>query len=457
MDIMKQREEEIYNAIKSGKLTVSVIGLGRMGLPLACLFADAGANVIGVDINRRIVDSINNGKCPLNGEGLEMLIGKFVKEGRLSATDNACDAASKSEVIIIIVPTLVNQENEPDYTAVEKACKDIGLGLNAGSLVIFESTVGPGVTEELVKPVLEAGSKLKAGADFGLAYSPLRGTAGRVLNDLQNYPRIVAGLNEQSLRVAKAVLSTIVKSRIICVSDIKTAEATKLFENVYRDVNIALVNELAIFCEKIGVDFKEIKNAANSQPYCHLHDPGIGVGGHCIPVNPYFLIEKAYDIDAKVDLVKLARKANDYMPKHTIKLIIKALKECRKSIRRAKIVIFGISYKSNVGEARNSPAQQVIELLKQKGIKTVIYDPYFAKEELEELGYVAATKPERAAEKADCILITVAHDDFKKINLRDLARVMKKPAAVIDGCRILSPSDVKEVGLLYYGIGYGGK
>ncbi len=456
MDIMEQHEEEIVNDIKGGRLTISIIGLGRMGLPIACLFADTGAKVIGVDINKKIVDLINNGKSPISGEGLEPLIEKYSKNGRLYATDRVNDATSKSDVIAIVVPTLIDEETDPDYTAVEKACKEIGLGLKKGSLVIFQSTVGPGETEELVKTILEKTSGLKAGKDFGLAYSPIRATAGRVMKDIQNYPRIVAGVDDRSLRATKAVMGTISKE-IKCVSNIKTAEAEKLFENVYRDVNIALVNELAIFCEKIGIDRKEVKKVANTQPYSHLHDAGVGVGGHCIPVNPYFLVEKADNVGVKVNLVKIARKINDYMPEHTAKIVIKALRDHGKSLRRAKIAIFGISYKSNVGEARNSPAQHIIDFLKKKGIEIVVYDPYFTKKEFMDLGYESAEKPERATENADCILITVAHDEFKKINFKDLARVMKKPGAIIDGCRVLNPLDVKKQGLSYYGIGYGGR
>ena len=280
--VMSLKPDEIIEKMRKGDLTVCVIGLGWMGMPTACLFAEAGAKVIGVDANQGVVEAANRGKSPIAESGLDVLVKKYVSRGQLQATDNIADAVSKSDVIIIILPTLIDRLNRSDYSAVEKACKEIGRNLRKGSLVIFESTVGPGVTEGIVKDGLEKASGFKAENDFGLAYSPIRATAGRVLKDIVNYPRIVGAVGKGSLEAASAVLSTIIKGQIIKVRNVKTAEATKLFENVYRDVNIALANELAVFCEAAGIDYDECVKAANTQPYAHLHTPGIGVGGHCL-------------------------------------------------------------------------------------------------------------------------------------------------------------------------------
>jgi len=449
------KPEEIPSKITKGELSICVVGLGSMGLPTASLFAEAGARVIGVDLDRCVVENVNKGKSPLTEPGLENLIKTFVSKGQLQATDDAKDAASKSDIIIIIVPTTIDKLKRPDYSAVEKACKNIGQGMKKGALIIFESTVGPGVTEAVVKKELEEASGLKADVDFGLAYSPIRATVGHALKDLANYPRIVGANDGRSLEAAVAVLSMVVKGGIIRAKNIKTAEAVKLFENVYRDVNIALANELAVFCEAAGIDYFECMGAANTQPYCHLHTPSTGVGGSCIPINPYFLIEESEDLGLKPHIVRLARRVNDAMPSHTLRLIESAAKACKKSLKRIRIAVLGISYRANVKEPRFSVVKDLIDLLKKRGARVTVYDPYFTTEELKKLGYEGFGRLERAVENVDCILIAVGHDEFKRLNLKTLKRLTRKPAAIIDGGHMLNPSEVEEAGFIYRGLGCG--
>ncbi len=454
-NIMNLDPESIKNAIKYGELTIGVYGLGWMGLPTACLFAEAGANVIGVDVNKYVIETINSGKSHVEEPGLQRLVRKHVEAGKLIATDDAGKAALESDVIVIIVPTLIDRRKAPDYSAVRKVCKDIGLKLRKGRLIIFESTVGPGITEDLVEKTIEVASGLKAGRDFGLAYSPIRASSGNVLRDIQSYPRVVAGLDERSFKVASAVLSTIIKGRIIEVHDIKTAEAIKLFENVYRDVNIALANELAIFCERAGINFEEAKRAANTQPFSHIHTSGIGVGGHCIPINPYFLIKEAERVGVKLALPKVARKINDRMPMHTVDLIIDGLRMCRRTLRRSRIAVFGLSYKANVKEARGSPVHQIIKRLVKKGAKVSVYDPYFTVDEIREMGYNAASGPWQAIENVNCILFAVAHDKFKDLKIDEIEKFVKKPVVIVDGCHILDFREVNRKWIIYREIGRG--
>ncbi|MEM3061514.1 MAG: nucleotide sugar dehydrogenase, partial [Candidatus Bathyarchaeia archaeon] len=267
--IMKMGHGEIIANIANGNIVVSVIGLGWMGLPTACLFAEAGAKVIGVDSSQLIVDKINSGVAHLPEPGVPELLKKHIKLKSIKATVDTTEAASQSDVIIILVPTLIDSQKKPDYSNVQNACKKIGKGLEEDSLVMFESTCGPGITERIVKSTIEKYSGLKASESFGLAYSPIRAMSGRTLKDMQSYARILGALDNKSLEVAHAVLSTIVKGEIIKVSCIKTAEASKLFEVLYRDVNIALANEFAIACESFGIDYLEAMKAANSQPYSH--------------------------------------------------------------------------------------------------------------------------------------------------------------------------------------------
>lgn len=453
--VMTLKPDEVVDKLRKGEFTVCVVGLGWMGMPTACLFADTGARVIGVDIDRSIIDTVNKGKSPVPEPGLDALVKKHVSRGQLRATDDMKDAISKSDIVILIVPTLLDRLRRPDYSAVEKACKDIGRTLKKGSLVIFESTVGPGITESLVKGELEKASGLRAEGDFGLAYSPIRATSGRAPQDIANYPRVVGAIGGRSLEVASAVLATIIKGPIIKVKNVKTAEAIKLFENVYRDANIALANELAVFCEAAGIDYEECVRAATTQPYCHLHMSGIGVGGHCIPVNPYFLLEEAENVGVKLHLIQLARRINDAMPKHTVNLVVDALRACGKSIKRARIAVLGVSYRANVKEARFTPTKETVATLEKMGAKIIVYDPYFTVEELKKRGYYGVHRLEVAIDNADCVLITVNHEEFKRLKLKTLTRLLRKKAALVDCGSVFNPAEVEAVGIVYRGIGRG--
>lgn len=451
--IMKLEKEDIDTPEKRKKYTVSVIGCGRMGLPTACLFAEAGFKVIGVDTNPRLISLMKKGKAPFVEPGLDELIKDHVMKERLTVTSNTKEAAQASDIIVCVVPTLIDQKKKPDYSYLEKACKEVGMGLRSGVLIIFESTTGPGVTETLVKENLEKTSGLKAGIDFGLAYSPIRATSGRVLQDIANYPRVVGAVNEQSLKVACLVLSKIIKAEIIKVRNIKTAEAVKLFENVYRDANIALANEFARFCEKAGIDFLEAQKAANTQPYCHLLVPGI-VSGH-IPTDPYLLVEEAENVNAKLRMVTLARKINDEMVSHALHLTRDALRSCGKTMRRAKVSVFGVSYRPNVKEPRGSLAKDLINMLGRKGAIVHVYDPLFSYKELIELEYPAERTLAKAVEGVDCLLIAVGHNRFKRLNLRRIKFLVKKPAAIVDMGHVIDPVKAEKEGFVYRGVGRG--
>ena len=452
---MGLKPSKIAEEIRKGKLTVCIVGLGWMGLPTACLFAEAGANVIGVDINPRAVEILNKGESHLSEPSLKQLVKKHIGSGRLVATTNLQEAASKGDVIIIVVPTMIDRQKKPDYSAVEDASREIGKGLRAGSMVIFESTCGPRVTETIVKETLEKHSGLKAAKDFGLAYSPIRATSGRILKDLQEYPRVVGAIDEYSMEAACAVLSTVVKGGMIKTRDMRTAEATKLFESVYRDLNIALANDFAIFCEEAGIDYVKAMEAANTQPYSHLHFPGVGVGGHCLPVYPYLLTEEAKALGVKMALVKQARRINENMPKHALRLTAQGLRACGKALARAKVTVLGIAYRANAKETRYSPAVELISLLKRRGSRVTVYDPNFSSAEMAKMGYSSEPNLRRAIEKADCLIITVAHDEFKQLNIRQLSTRMAKSSLVVDCAQVLDPSSVEKTGLTYRGVGRG--
>ena len=447
------QEENLSDSDKRKKYTVSVVGCGRIGLPTACLFAKAGFRVIGADVNSRVVALLNKGKAPMSEPRLEELLEKQVKDGRFTATRDIKKAASNSDIIVLVVPTPIDRKKKPDYTFIERPCKEIGKGLRAGSLVIVASTTGPGITETIIKETLENTSGLKAGKDFGLAYSPTRAAPGQVLRDIATYTRVVGAIDEKSLNVASLVLGTIVKGGIVKVRDMKTAEAVKLFENVYRDVNLALANDFGQFCEKIGIDYLEAQKAANTQRYCHLLVPGI-VGGH-IPKDPYLLLEEAENVGAKLRMLLSSRKINDEMPVHAIRLVKDALKQCEKTLRRAKISILGVSYRPNVKEPRGSKTAELAKRLRAKGAIVQVYDPFYSQKELTEMGYPAEKTLTKVVEGTDCLLIAIGHDRFKRLNLRKIKFLMKKPPAIVDMGHVIDPAMAEKEGFIYRGAGRG--
>jgi nucleotide sugar dehydrogenase len=446
---------EIAVRIRDGALTVAVVGLGWMGLPTACLYAEAGAKVIGVDMNPKIVERISRGEPTIDEPGLTVMLKKAIRSGRFTVTTNSEEAASNSDILFIIVPTMIDKQKHADYSSVEDACARVGKNIRPGSLIIFESTCGPGVTERVVKETIEKYSGLQVGQGFGLAYSPIRAMGGRAIQDLQSYSKVVGATDKKSLEAACAALSVIVKGELIRVKDIKSAELSKLFETIYRDVNIGLANEFALLCEEIGVDYLETMRAANSQPYSHLHSTGVGVGGHCLPVYPYLLTSETYALDAKLRIVLDARKINDLMPRHAAKLASDGLRICGKSLKRAKVAVLGISYRPNVKETRFSPSLDLINILKKRGARVISFDPLFNASEMESMGLISEPTLRRAIEKADCVILAVAHDEFKDMDTIELAARMSKQGLVIDCTGTLDPVSVEKSGLVYRGIGRG--
>lgn len=311
------------------------------------------------------------------------------------------------------------------------------------------------MTERIALSTLEKHSGLKAGEDFGLAYSPIRAMAGRTLTDLQSYKRVVGAINKKSLDAASAILSTTTKGELIHVRDIKTAEAAKLFEVIYRDVNIGLANEFAVFCESMGIDYMEAMAAANSQPYSHLHIPGIGVGGHCLPVYPYMLIDEAKSQDVNLKIVKTSRSMNEEMPKHILGLIANGLRLSGKPLRRARVTVLGISYRPNVKEIRFSPSIELISLLKRRGARVTVHDPRFSCEEIGKLGHQAEPTLKKAIEKADCVVIAVAHDEFKRLDARELVAAMSRSPVIVDCVHQIDPVEAEKSRAVYRGVGRG--
>jgi len=448
---MSWRETEVDTPEKRAKHTVSVIGCGKTGLSTACLFAEAGFKTLGADSNPYIISLIRKGKAPFIEQGLNNLIKKHAMAERLTVTNQIKEAVSKSDVIVFALSAPIDEKKKPDYSHIEKACKEIGMGLRSGSLVIVESAVGPGVTETFVKETLEKTSGLKAGTDFGLAYSPISSLTQYRFQDVATKPRIVGALNEQSWKATCLVLSLIAKAELIRVKSIKTAEAVNIFESVYGDVNRALSSELAHFCEKVGIDFLEVQKAMGKRLSFSMPIPD-ATTGYFSP-EACLLFEEAENREAELRLARQARKINEELLKRTVHLTRAALKTCGKSIRRARVTVLGVSGRTNVKEVDNFFARNLVTDLGKKGARVRVYDPFFSSKELSELDYQVEPTLGKSVEGADCLVTVVAHDRFKRLNLRRIKFLVRKPAAIVDVCNIIDPDYARKEDFTYRGIG----
>jgi len=422
-----------------------VIGLGRVGLPTAVLFASKGLKVIGVDIDNAKVTSINSGKCYIKEPGLEELLRDVVSRGLFRATTNGVKVIKEASAVIIAVPTPV-KDGKTDLSYLKSALHDVKKGLHRDMLVVIESTIPPGTMKGFIKPFLEE-SGFNVEEDFYLAYVPERIAPGNAIKELCNIPRVVGGIGPKSTMKALELYSRINPN--LLPTDATTAEVVKLAENVFRDLNIAYANLLALISEKIGVDVYEVISLANTHPRVHIHKPGAGVGGPCLTKDPYMLLEIAKNVKGK-ELILVAREINEFMPYHTVNLIVKALKDNAIPIKSARIAILGTAYKGGVDDTRESPAKFIIRELLAKGATVIAYDPYTE----ETFGAKKSTSIEEAVRDADVLVIVTDHPEFMNLNLKRIAKLMRN-RIIVDGRRIIEPSTAIKNGFKYYGIGFG--
>ena len=443
MNLLELAKEEIKERFKNGELKVALFGLGKMGLPLASVFADKGARVIGVDIDEERVAAINSGKNPVKEEpGLDELVRKNVEAGRLRATTDGVQASKEADLMIILVPTMIDDHGNVNLDPVYDATKKIAKGLEKGNIIITEATMPPGTTESLI-PILEEGSGLKIG-EFGLAHCPERTMTGTAIRDITGqYPKIVGANDDRALNAVSAIYEIINAKGVIPMSSIKAAEAVKVFEGVYRDVNIALANELALFCEEQNLDALEVFNAANTQPYCHIHKPGAGVGGHCIPVYPWFVMNLA---DKPTRLIRTARTINDEMPRHMLELTLKALNEAGLSAKNANILVLGLTFRGDVYEFRKSPSIPFLNMLKEWSDNIYVYDPICSEKDAERFGV-------RWFEGYDNMDIIVIMNDAREFKNLDIKNLNMRHKIIVDGRGLVDKKKAKELGYIYLGVG----
>ena len=414
-------------------MKIAVIGMGKIGLPLAVQYAKKGNSVIGVDINPKTIESINQGLEPFPGEAyLKEYLRDVVSKKKLSATLDYSEAIKPADVIIVVVPLFVNEEAEPDFVEMDKATALIGANIKKGSLVCYETTLPIGTTRTRFVPSLEKNSGMKVGIDFNVVFSPERVFTGRIFEDLRKYPKIVGGItqicSEKGVEFYSKVLDFDVRDDLTKpngvwnVESTESAEFVKLAETTYRDVNIALANQFAIYADKIKVNIYEIIESANSQYFSHIHQPGISVGGHCIPVYPQFYLWG----DTSATIVKEARTTNTYMPRYALKRMINVLGD----LNGKNILVLGLSYRANVKESAFSGCFELNKALKNYGAKIEVIDPLFSNNEIEDFGLKSYSGKNT---EVDGIIIHTNHMEFTSI----LKSPFPNCKAIIDGRNFL--------------------
>jgi nucleotide sugar dehydrogenase len=432
---------KIDNSLKTlnseeNRMRIAVVALGKIGLPLAVQFASKGHEVIGVDVNPRTVDLVNEGKEPFPGEAhLAEKLAELVPAGRLRATTDYSEAIPGVDAVVVVVPLFVNDETwQPDFAWMDEATKSLAAHLTPGTIVSYETTLPVGTLRGRFKPMIEQISGLEEGRDFTLIFSPERVLTGRVFADLRRYPKLVGGLSEDGTRRGIALYQQLLDfdvredlpkpNGVWDMGSAEAAEMAKLAETTYRDVNIGLANQFAVYADKIGVDVQRVIDACNSQPYSHIHRPGIAVGGHCIPVYPRLYLST--DPDASV--VRTARSFNATMPQY----VVDRAKEILGDLTGLRVVVLGASYRGKVKETAFSGVFPTVDALRAAGAQVLVQDPMYTDEELEGFGW----QPYHLGENVDVAIVQADHPEYSKLTPADLPGVR----LLLDGRRITDPA-----------------
>jgi len=424
------------------KKNICIVGTGYVGLPVALAFAKAGFSVSGFDINEKKIKSL--------GHGIDES-GEFSKKELESCSISFTSEQSvikKSDYIVVAVPTPIDKNKNPELSPLKSACELIGKNLNNGSIVIFESTVYPGVTEEVCIPILEKSSSMKCPSDFKVGYSPERISPGDKEHTIDKIVKIVSGIDDEALEEIAELYSKIIKAGVYKAPSIKVAEAAKVIENTQRDLNIALVNELALIFDRIGISTKDVIDAASTKWNFHPYRPGL-VGGHCISVDPHYLLYKSRQLGYDPKVILTGRGVNEYMPVFVAEKTISVLKQLKKNPKQSKVLVLGLTFKENLKDIRNSKAKELIAALK-KGAAVYAYDPLLDKQTLTSefnVGYADIKK--MGFRNFDAVIITVLHDSFKKIDFSKVKRGMKKNTILFDVKGFFSEQKLRKEGFVY--------
>jgi UDP-N-acetyl-D-glucosamine dehydrogenase len=429
------------NEMKNAKdTTAAIIGLGYVGLPLAILCKEKGYKVHPIDIDKRKVELIRKGSSPIKGDPQ---LAKQVLKANLAAT-TSFEGVAESSVIVICVPTPVDKYHVPDLTPVESACRSILPYIRNCPLIVIESTINPGVCEDIVLPILES-TGMKNGKGFDLAHCPERIDPGNRKWNVRNIPRNIGSASKNGLKRGLTFYKSIIAAEINPMATIKEAESTKIVENTFRDINIAYVNELAKSFDKMGINLDNVIKGAASKPFGFMpFYPGCGIGGHCIPVDPYYLIDYAQKKGFNHRLLRLARETNNNMPAYSVEQVVKLLNTLGRSVKGTRVGVYGLAFKENIDDTRESPAYEIIRLLKDMNAEVVRYDPHVPE------GSDVASLDEFLG-KVEVLVVATAHDEIKGLGPLDLKK--RGIVAVFDGRNCLDGDGILERGIAYKGVG----
>ncbi len=427
---------DLAGRIKSGKAKIAVYGLGHAGSPVAAVWLRFGAHVVGVDKSPSVLESARKGRTHIQEPGVAEAFSKGLKQKHFSIYSDPVKASQDSAIKMICVPVFtIGQSLSADLSPVRQVASAIAKGLKKGDIVVVKASVPPGTTEDVVAPVLEKESGMKVERDFMLVYSPERIYEGRAIEDIEkNYPAVVSGAGPASLAAGSKLFSLVFKKAVIEMSSIMTAEAEKLLEGVYRDVNIALANELALFCEKIGIDFWEAREASNSQPFCYIHKPGVGVGGACIPVYPQFILHAADVAKAECNITRLGRNVNDSMPAYCAR---QALTLAAPEPSQCKVAVLGLAFRGGVSDTRLSPTYAVISELKKLGVQEIrLHDPAVESDSALPTDVMLLRDLTKATKGADLVILATDHTEYRRLSKKELGDVpVYDGRGILDGSR----------------------
>ena len=452
LSLLDNNQIEAY--LTSNSLKIGVIGIGRIGLPTALCFANSGFETIGIDINTELVTMVNSGDYPLKDEPeFDEIFKNVHSQKKLVATTDISKAVLECDIILLSLPTPMNEKNIPDYTALLSVGKSLNKLLSNGQIVIVESTVEPGFIEnELLHTIEGSNHTLKSGVDFHLAACPETANPGEIMKDFKKLPRLVGSIDEKISSIVSQIYTDVFGVEVISLPNCKTANAVKLTTNVFRDVNIAFVNELALLFEKLGIDIYTVIEAAKRKYNFQPHFPGPGVGGPCLPVNSYQYLNSSKKInDDFLKIVKDARKINENMSKHVVNLLFDALSEASMALNNSTIAILGVSYKPNIHDVQIAPSEEIIRILTEKNAKIKIFDPYFTSQVF---GLTTEKSISDTLSESDAVILITGHKEFQNLDLKKFSKTMKNPI-LVDCTGLVNPLDAKENGFIFRGIGRG--
>jgi dTDP-alpha-D-glucose dehydrogenase len=450
-------DAEIDLLVRGMRSGIAVVGFGYIGTVIGAVLADRGWPVTGIDVRQTVVDEVNLGKTTVPEPGLNVLVSNNVRVGRLRATTDF-GAVADNDFIIVTVGTPLGPDFEPIVDDIKAAARAVGEHLRTGHLVILKSTVPPDTTEQIVRPILEETSGLRAGVDFGLAFCPERLAEGQAIHELTTIPVVVGAVEERSARACSTLWRHALGVDSIVVDDPRTAEMVKLADNLWVDLNVALANELAKVCDRLGMDALQVIEAANTMPKggrdANILRPSMGVGGYCLTKDPWFVNHLGQSVGLDLAIPRTSRTVNDTMPAYTYGLLQQLLADQGKTVETSRIAVLGIAFKNNTGDCRLTPTKYVVELLEDSGCELSVHDPWVGAEEALGVTTIPLTADiETTVEGADALVVLAGHRQFHQIPLARLAELTTAKCVFLDGRNSFDPAAVRAAGFVYKGIG----